>query len=104
MPEKPDSSEETLFPMCGKEKAVPTPREERVLRAMYSVKMRVREIKRKKASLDGADQQGGAEASRTLEDELKQLKAKWAQLEMERKEAAKERMIMLGHNQDVSIE
>ncbi len=102
MPRKPYSSRGTPLPMCGQEKAVPTPREERVLRAMYSVKMRVREIKRKRASLKQEDQQGHAEALRALEDELKKLKAEWSRLEKERKEAAKERMILLGHDQDVS--
>lgn len=102
MPRKPDSSMETLLPMCGEKKAVPTPREERVLRAMYSVKMRVREIKRERAALEERDPETHAEKLRVLEDELKKRKAEWNRLEKERKEAAKERMVLLGHDQDVS--
>jgi len=100
-PVKP--SDTSLFPLvedldrtCPGQLEVPTPREQKALAAMRAIKDQVRPLKDRLASLEGS---GRGEDSATLDvkKELSRLKEAWDRWEAERKAAAKERMILLGH-------
>jgi hypothetical protein len=102
-PEKPTHGE--LFPMmedaertCPGQLEIPTPREQKALAAMRAIKERVKPLKERLASLQDSGQGEGDEAS-TIKGELARLKKDWDQWEAERKAAAKERMIILGHEE-----
>jgi hypothetical protein len=84
---------------CPGKVEVPTEKEREALGAMKSIKERVRELKRHLASLDtlGLDQDAGEIL--TKENELARLKVDWNRWEEKRKAAAKERMIILGHEE-----
>ena len=84
---------------CPGKMEVPTEKEREALAAMKSIKERVRELKRYLASLDtlGRDQDAGEIL--TVKNELARLKVDWNRWEEKRKTAAKERMIILGHEE-----
>jgi hypothetical protein len=102
-PVKPTEGE--LFPMmedaartCPGQLEIPTPREQKALAAMRAIKEAVKPLKERLASLQDSGQGEGDEAS-TIKAELTRLKKDWDQWEAERKAAAKERMIILGHEE-----
>ena len=68
---------------------LPTEDEMVALNAMRAIKDRVRDLKKRIA--------GGLGSVPELEREMTQLKAEWNEWEKKRKEAARERMIILGH-------
>lgn len=70
---------------------VPAEDELVALNAMRAIKDRVRDLKKR---IDG-----NAERMRDLEREMAQLKAEWNEWEKKRKEAARKRMILLGHEE-----
>jgi hypothetical protein len=85
--------------MCGKAQ-VPSEEEIRALDAMRLIKNRVREIRGKLSEISSSvtgDKKTGEKES--LEDEMKNLKSKWENLERERKKASHERMVLLGHEE-----
>ena len=69
---------------------VPAEDELVALNAMRAIKDRVRDLKKR---IDG-----NAESMRDLEREMAQLKAEWNEWGKKRKEAARKRMILLGHD------
>ncbi len=84
---------------CPGKMEVPTPREQEALAAMKSIKERVRALKNRFDSLDASNRDEDAGEILTVENELARLKAEWDQWEEKRKAAAKERMIILGHEE-----
>ncbi len=84
---------------CHGKMEVPTPKEQEALAAMKSIKERVRALKNRLASLHVSDSDEGTDKILTKENELACLKAEWDQWEEKRKAAAKERMIILGHEE-----
>ncbi len=82
---------------CAGQIEVPTPRERKALSAMKSAKERVREIKGRLNELEAGEGRDSADEIVSLEAELARLKERWNALERERDAAAKERMILLGH-------
>ena len=84
---------------CHGKMEVPTPKEQEALAAMKSIKERVRELKRHLASLDTLGRDQDVDEILTKEDELARLKVDWNRWEEKRKAAAKERMIILGHEE-----
>ena len=84
---------------CPGKMEVPTPKEQEALAVMKSIKERVRVLKNRLASLDVSDRDEDAGEIFTVENELARLKAEWDQWEEKRKAAAKERMIILGHEE-----
>ena len=84
---------------CPGKMEVPTPREQEALAAMKSIKERVRALKNRFDSLDVSNRDEDAGEILTVENELARLKAEWDQWEEKRKAAAKERMIILGHEE-----
>jgi ABC-type phosphate transport system auxiliary subunit len=84
---------------CPGKIEIPTEKEKQALAALKSIKERVRAIKKRLGKLEGSGSDShGAERS-NLEEELKALKTDWDAWEERRKKAAKERMILLGHEE-----
>ena len=67
------------------------------LDAMRSIKERVRALKKRLTAL-GSDEPTGETLA--LEKELAHLKVEWDKWEQKRQKAAKERMILLGHEKE----
>jgi FtsZ-binding cell division protein ZapB len=93
-----EDSPERMLPSAPCEGAVeiPTRREQKALNKLKAIKTRVRELKRARGERGAAlaDQRQDA-----IERELNHLKEEWNRWEDERKEAARERMILLGHEE-----
>jgi len=82
---------------CTGKMEIPTPREREALAAMKSTKERVREIKKQLNELKALKEDAHAEEVVSLETEMARLKQEWDSWETKRDAAAKERMILLGH-------
>ena len=82
---------------CSGKMEVPTPREREALAAMKSIKERVREIKKRLDELNALKNDAHAEEIVSLESEMARLKQEWDSWETKREAAAKDRMILLGH-------
>ena len=102
-PERPTDGD--LFPLmedaartCPGQLEIPTPREQKALAAMRAIKEAVKPLKDRLASLQDSAQGEGDEAV-DVRAELARLKMDWDRWEAERKAAAKERMIILGHEE-----
>ena len=77
---------------------VPTEDELVALNAMRTIKDRSKEVKRlSEISCLNGDENAGKILE--LEREMEQLKAEWKKWEEKRKEATRERMILLGHEE-----
>jgi hypothetical protein len=83
---------------CPGQLEVPTPREQKALAAMRSIKEQVKPLKERLASFDTSDQASGEEALKA-KGELDRLRGEWERWDAERRAAAKERMIILGHEE-----
>jgi hypothetical protein len=82
---------------CTGKMEIPTPREREALAVMKSTKERVRQIKKRLNVLDALKSGSHTEEIVSLESELVRLKQTWDSWEAKRAAAAKERMILLGH-------
>ncbi|MCP4574715.1 MAG: hypothetical protein GY846_00295 [Deltaproteobacteria bacterium] len=82
---------------CTGKMEIPTPREREALATMKSIKERVREIKKRLVELEALKNDSHTEEIASLEGELTRLKQTWDSRETQRAAAAKERMILLGH-------
>jgi predicted nuclease with TOPRIM domain len=82
---------------CTGKMEIPTPREREALAAMKATKERVREIKKRLVEFEALKNDSHTEKIASLEDELTRLKQTWDSWETQRAAAAKERMILLGH-------
>ena len=83
---------------CGKVQ-VPTEEEVVALKALRAIKDRVRDLKKKRSELSSRKGSDGTEDLLALEREMADLKMKWEEWEERRKQAARERMILLGHEE-----
>ena len=79
--------------------ALPTDDEVEALSAMKALKLRVRVIKEEISEISRGDKEGGARSLSALEEELLVLKEEWNRWEEKRRNAARERMILLGHEE-----
>ena len=84
---------------CPGRMEVPTEKEREALEAMKSIKEQVRALKKRLASLHASANGEKADEIHKKEKELASLKIAWDQWEEKRKAAAKERMIILGHEE-----
>ena len=84
---------------CPGKMEVPTPKEQEALAAMKSIKEQVRALKKRLAALHASANDEGADEILTKENELARLKVDWNRWEEKRRAAAKERMIILGHEE-----
>ncbi|MCP4669393.1 MAG: hypothetical protein GY849_23925 [Deltaproteobacteria bacterium] len=82
---------------CSGKIEVPTEKEREALGAMKAIKERVRDVKERLRLLHASEGNESAEEGIELEEELAKLKIDWDMWEEKRRKAAKERMIILGH-------
>jgi hypothetical protein len=78
---------------------LPTDDEVEALDAMRALKLRVRGIKKKILKMSQGHEEGGTDSLSVLEAELATLKEEWNRWEEKRQNAARERMILLGHEE-----
>lgn len=78
---------------------VPTDEEVCALDELRSIKERVRELKKKISDLSAGLVAGTRDDLMILERQMEDLKEEWLSWEEKRQQAAKERMIILGHEQ-----
>ncbi|MBW1887768.1 MAG: hypothetical protein JRI52_05385, partial [Deltaproteobacteria bacterium] len=78
---------------------VPTEDELVALNAMRTIKYRSKEVKKRLSEISSPNGDENAKKILELEREMEQLKAEWREWEEKRKEAARERMILLGHEE-----
>ena len=78
---------------------LPTDDEVEALDAMRALKFRVRGIKKKISKISQGREEGETDSLSVLEAELATLKEEWNRWEEKRKNAARERMILLGHEE-----
>lgn len=81
---------------CPGKIEIPTKREQEALGKMKAIKERVRELK---SQLNIIEEDSLEKDSVEAKRELDRLKVEWETWETKRKEAAKERMIFLGHEE-----
>ena len=84
------------FPVCGGKPKVPSDKETEALAAMKAIKEKVRDLKDRRAVMATNDKSGDMAS---IEKELARLKADWEMWEGKRAAAARERMILLGHEE-----
>jgi len=82
---------------CCKRLEVPSEDEVVALNAMRAIKDRVRDLRRKLSEIS----ESGGDKSKILklEKEMAELKVQWNDWEEKREKAARERMILLGHEE-----
>ena len=78
---------------------VPTEDELVALNAMRTIKDRSKEVKKRLSEISSLDGHENAEKILELEKQMEQLKAEWKEWEEKRKEATRQRMILLGHEE-----
>ena len=81
---------------CGGSE-VPTEDEVVVLNEMRALKDRVKSIKKKMSEISSSDDGSKREVLEGLESDLARFKTEWNNLDARRQEAARQRMIILGH-------
>jgi hypothetical protein len=84
--------------VCGNIQ-VPTDEELVALNAMRAIKERVRTLKRRIAAIHESGHGEHGEELPEMEKEMARLREEWREWEEERRKAAKERMILLGHEE-----
>jgi septal ring factor EnvC (AmiA/AmiB activator) len=82
-----------------KQVEVPTEDEVEVLNAMRALKERVRSVKGRIAELSNPRDAAESEERSRLEKEMATLKTEWDKLDEQRTEAARVRMVLLGHEE-----
>jgi hypothetical protein len=85
---------------CQGKLEVPTEKEREALAAMKSIKEEVRALKKRLTPLKASGRDETTGEILELEKELAHLKVDWDKWEQKRQMAAKERMILLGHEKD----
>ena len=88
---------EDIFPRhstCPGAIEIPTKREQKALSEMRRIKARVRALRERLKGLEGLDH---SHEIQTVKNDLAVLKKEWNECEKRRKAAAKERMMLLGH-------
>ena len=83
---------------CGKVE-VPTQEEVEALNAMRGVKQRVRSLRKRLSEISVSRVDRDVEERSRLEQEILRLKSEWDALEQKREEAARKRMVLLGHEE-----
>jgi hypothetical protein len=84
---------------CCKKLEIPSEEEVVALNAMRAIKERVRELKKRLSEVSSSNKEEDRAEALELEKKMEALKAQWNEWEEKRKRAAKERMILLGHDE-----
>ena len=85
---------------CCKKLEVPSEKEVVALNAMRAIKERVRVLKKRQSEISSSQKEEDKGEALELQQKIEELKAQWNEWEEKRKEAAKERMILLGHEEE----
>ncbi|MDY6881789.1 MAG: hypothetical protein V2J25_03645 [Desulfatiglans sp.] len=99
--EKKDEILTMASSVCQGKLEVPTDKEVEALREMKAIKKRVRILKRRLDELAPSGDKEVELEQRQLKAELAGLKTKWDEWETKRQKAAKERMVLLGHEKGI---
>jgi len=91
--------EKTACSVSCKKIDVPTEEEVHALNELRCIKERVRELKKNISDLSAGLVVGTREDLMILEKEMADLKEEWLSWEEKRQQAARERMIILGHEE-----
>lgn len=97
MVRKGENGETNEFSKYCRGVQVPSEDEVVALNAMRNIKGRVRELKKRLSLLSSSGRDEHVEEIAALDKEMNRLKAEWNGWEERRKNAASERMILLGH-------
>jgi hypothetical protein len=84
---------------CCKKMEVPSEEEVVALNAMKAIKERVRDMKKRLSEISPSHKGEDKAEALDLEEKMQALRAQWNAWEEKRKKAAKERMILLGHEE-----
>ena len=95
-----DISQNKGLASCKGRLQVPTEKEKEALAAMKSIKERVRALKKRLTALKASGHVETTGDILAVEKELAQLKVRWDKWEQTRQKAARERMILLGHEKE----
>ena len=76
---------------------VPSEEEVAALNEMRSIRNDARDLKKRLSEISRPAKEADAEEVNKLEAELKRLKEEWERWEQKREDAARKRMILLGH-------
>lgn len=101
MEDPSDRVKEACQKSCGKVE-VPSEEELRALNAMRTIKEKVRDMRSRLSAMSSGAGAGKPGERESLETELERLKSEWETWERKRKEAAHERMVLLGHEEPPS--
>ncbi len=94
------SFEMAELPSCPGKLEVPTPAEKEALDKMRDIKERVRPLKSRLSGFKDSGHGDGDPEILELKKELSHLKNEWDEWEHKRQKAAKERMVVLGHEEN----
>jgi hypothetical protein len=94
-----DLEEKSACAHSCKKLDVPTDDEVCALNELRCIKERVRELKKRISDLSAGLVAGTRDDLMMLEEQMEDLKEEWLSWEERRQQAAKERMIILGHEQ-----
>ncbi len=78
---------------------VPSREEIAALNEMRTIKDSVRDLRKRLSNLSFSEESGDREEVERIERKMRQLKKEWKLWEKKREEAARERMILLGHEE-----
>jgi hypothetical protein len=78
---------------------VPTEDELIALKMLRSIKDRARDIKRRISEISNSEKDNDKKELADLEIEMKKLKSEWLEWEKKKEDSARERMILLGHEE-----
>ena len=84
---------------CCKKMEVPSEDEVVALNAMKAIKERVRDLKMRLSEISSSEKEEDKGEALALKEKMEELKAEWNEWDEKRKKAAKERMILLGHEE-----
>ena len=82
---------------CCKKMEVPSEDEVVALNAMRAIKDRVRDLKTRLSQVSSSQKNEHRAEVLALQEKMAKLKVEWNEWEEKRKKAAKDRMILLGH-------
>ena len=100
MDQKGESTELSNCPETCSRVEVPSREEVTALDNMRKIKIRVRELKKILSETSSSNRAKGHGRIPALEKEMARLKEEWNEWERKREDAAHQRMILLGHEEE----
>ena len=85
--------------VCAGKIKVPTDKEVAALKEMRTIKTKVKAIKEDIRTLNESGDEKARDKALALEKDLERYKVKWKEWQQKHKEAVRERMVILGHEE-----